>query len=232
MKYLISLVLGLVTGLLIGAVLLIFNPTIKTSGLSPLEVSGQSLMRLSYSGVTEATIAYTNNGESSARPFPTRILQLWEAPIRKSDVMLTRLKDATGDFAGLGIKFMSDSESSNIVNGEALVESAWHIVLPGHGSLFISQTENYWSYLKDVVLPAHLSSSNSWKGTWNGNITAGPGALGMGRVTGGFGIFAGQSAEAVELLSARAYSSKTGPVALEGVLLMDILLPRGTATAN
>lgn len=222
MKYLIALVLGLASGALLGAALLVFNPTVKSPGLSPLEVNGKSLLRLSYSGVTEASIAYTNNGESAARPYPSRILQLWEAPIRKTDLLVARLQTARGEFAGLGIKFMSDSESSSLVHGQALVDSDWHVVMPGRGTLFVSQSENYWSYLKGVVLPAYRSSAKSWKGVWNGNITAGPGALGTGRVVGGSGEFAGRESEAVEMLSARAYSSRTGPVSLDGTLILDI----------
>ncbi|MEM9688554.1 MAG: hypothetical protein AAF917_03665 [Pseudomonadota bacterium] len=222
MKYLIALLLGFLAGVVIVAALLIYNPTAGTTRLSPLSVSSQSLLQLSYSGVTERSIAHTNNGESAAKPYPAKILQLWEAPVRKTDVKVANLLDARGRPVGFGIKYMSDSEASNLLQGKAIVDSAWHVVLPGRGSFFIEQSENYWGYLRNVVLPAHWSSADSWKGNWTGNTTAGPGALGIARVTGGSGEFIGRTADAVEMISARAYSTRIGPVSLEGNLMIEL----------
>ncbi|MEM9401911.1 MAG: hypothetical protein AAGA44_05375 [Pseudomonadota bacterium] len=222
MKYLIALLLGFLAGVVIVAALLIYNPTAGTTRLSPLSVSSQSLLQLSYSGVTERSIAHTNNGESAAKPYPAKILQLWEAPVRKTDVKVANLLDARGRPVGFGIKYMSDSEASNLLQGKAIVNSAWHVVLPGRGSFFIEQSENYWGYLRNVVLPAHWSSADSWKGNWTGNTTAGPGALGIARVTGGSGEFIGRTADAVEMISARAYSTRIGPVSLEGNLMIEL----------
>ncbi len=222
MKYLIALILGLLTGAALAAIGIVYNPVAKTPGLSPLAVSDQSLMQLNYSAVASSSIAYTNNGESAATPHPQRILQLWEEPIRRTDVMMTPLTTASGEFAGLGIKFMSDSEASRLIEGKALVDSNWYVVLPGQGTFFIEQSENYWGFLKEVVLPAHWSSADSWKGVWNGNVTDGPGALGTGRVHGGHGVFSGVNSEVVESLSAKAYSSRLGPVAMQGSLMIDV----------
>ena len=49
-----------------------------------------------------------------------------------------------------------------------------------------------------------------------------PGALGTGRVYGGSGRFEGLVSEAVETLSAKAYSAETGPVAMEGHLTIEL----------
>jgi hypothetical protein len=123
---------------------------------------------------------------------------------------------------GRCIKFMSDSEQTRIINGEVLVDSAWHILLPERGSLFVSQTENYWNFLRQIVAPAFWSAGDSWKGSWYGNTTVGPGSLGTARVKGGYGDFAGMDSEAVESISARAYSIAEGPVAMDGRLLIDV----------
>ena len=232
MKYLIALVLGLLTGAAIVAALLVYNPTAGSTRLSPLSVSNQSLLQLSYSGVTERNIAYTNNGESAAKPYPAKILQLWEAPVRRTDVKMANLLDARGRPVGFGIKYMSDSEATNILQGKAIVDSAWHVVLPGRGSFFIEQSENYWGYLRNVVLPAHWSAADSWKGNWTGNTTSGPGALGIAKVTGGSGEFAGRTADAVEMISARAYSTRMGPVSLEGNLMIELHAAETVADAS
>jgi len=88
--------------------------------------------------------------------------------------------------------------------------------------LFVEQTENYWNFLRNIVVPAYWSTANHWKGVWNGNMTVGPGALGTAAVSGGTGEFAGLESEAVEAVSASAYSVSQGPVAMDGRLTIDV----------
>ena len=101
----------------------------------------------------------------------------------------------------------------------------WHVYVPGRGTMLVDQVENYWAYLRDIVVPARWSTGNSWKGTFFSILTEGPGALGTGRVSGGSGRYAGMSSEAVESLTARAYSSDLGPVSMDGSLTI-VLSPR------
>ncbi len=221
-KYVAGLLLGTVLGVLVAAALLYFNPLAARNPLSPLSVSKNNILSLGYSGVPTDSIVYTNNGESRVQPHPEKVRELWEAPIRRSEVLLTVLTDSRNNPAGIGIKFSSESERTRLINGEALVDSAWHIHLVERGSLFVEQTENYWNFLRKIVLPAYWSSANHWKGVWNGNMTVGPGALGTAAVTGGTGEFAGLVSEAVEAINASAYSVAQGPVAMEGRLIIDV----------
>ena len=222
MKYLVALLIGMFFGAALTAAVLVYNPLAGTRDLTPLSVSDQTLIQLNYSGVADRSIAYTNDGESTVKPHPAKVLQLWEAPVRRTDAMITMLADSRGRTVGFGVKYMSDSEKSNILGGEALVDSVWHIVMPGRGTLFVEQTENYWDFLRHVVLPSYTSSGDSWKGTWSGNLTAGPGALGTAMVTGGSGEFADRTAEAVESVTAKAYSTSVGPVALDGQIMIEL----------
>ncbi len=224
MKYLIALFLGLSVGAAIFVIALIYSPLNAKVGLSPLSVSNSEVIALSFSGVPSEAIVFTNDGESRLKPFPEKVQQLWEAPVRLSSMMVTTMRDARGSAAGIGIKFSSLSESTRLLQGEAMVDSAWYIYLPGRGSLFIEQTENHWQFVRDVMVPAYRSSANSWKGTWIGDLTAGPGALRTAAVTGGAGSLQGLKMEAVESLLAQAYSLEHGPVAAEGRLLIE--LPR------
>lgn len=222
MKYLVALVLGIAAGGVVALLLLFFNPFMAKAGLSPLAVSGQQQFSLNYSAVPKHAIAYTNDGESRVAPYPDKVLQLWEPPIRQTDVLVTRLLDARNEPAGIGIKFTSRSEDTRILNGEALADSVWFVFLPAEGTLLIAQTENYWRYLRDIVVPAHWRSGNGWKGSWHGTMTSGPGALGTARVHGGSGRFRGIEAEAIETLTAKAYSSADGPVAMNGQLIVEL----------
>jgi hypothetical protein len=222
MKYLVVLVAGLVTGALIAIATLYFNPFASNAGLSPLAVSDRQQISLNYSAVPTDAIVYTNDGESHVQPHPARVLQLWERPIRLTDTLVTVLRDSRNETAGFGVKFSSQSESTRLLNGEALVNSAWYVYLPGEGSMLIEQTENYWPYLRDIVVPAHWSSGDSWRGNWHGTVTFGPNAIGTGAVYGGSGRFTGLQFEAIESLSARAYSAATGPVAMDGQLTIEL----------
>ena len=229
MKYLISLLVGMALGATAFLALLYFNPLTLQNNLSPLSVTEDDLITLHYSAVATDTLIYTNDGESQVAPHPKRVLQLWEQPIRQTVALATVLRDGRKQVAGIGLKISSDSESTNILNGEAIVDSVWHIYLPGRGSLFIEQQENYWTYLRKVVGPAYWSSADNWRGIWNGNLTSGPGALGTSRVVGGSGEFAELDSIGVESLLAKAYSVEQGPVALSAELLIEI--PRLDALA-
>ena len=224
-KYLIALLLGMITGVVLLALLLYFNPLNNPKILSPLSVSQNEVLTLNYSAVAADALVYTNDGESQVEPYPPKVLQLWEATIRKTDAMATVLTDSRNEPVGIGVKFSSASESTDILNGKAMVDSVWHIYLPGQGSFFVYQAEYYWNYLREVVIPAYWSSGDNWRGLWNGHITAGPGALATARVVGGNGEFAGMESDAVESLSAQAYSVDHGPVALDSVLAVEVIDP-------
>lgn len=227
MKYVVSLFIGFVIGVILFAYLVYANPLHPRNNISPLTVSDRTVMVLNYSAVARDALVYTNNGEASVAPKPAKVLQLWEAPIRRTTAMATVLTDSRGRTAGIGVKLSSDSERTSPLQGRALVDSVWHIYLPERGSVFIEQTENYWDYLRNVVVPAYRSSADSWRGDWRGNITAGPTALNTGIVSGGSGDFLGMQGEAVEALIARAYSAETGPVAVDGEISVELAASAG-----
>lgn len=223
MKYGFSLLLGVVTGVVLFCLLLYFNPFAGVQSISPLAMTNHRLLNLSFSSVSGETLILTNDGESVSPPHPAKVLQLWEPTIGKTSAMVVMLTDSRGKPAGIGIKIWSESEKTDILNAKVLVDSVWHIHLPGKGTFLVEQQENYWSYLRDVVIPAHRSSGDSWRGSWSGVMTVGPNALGTARVTGGSGEFAGIETEAVESRTATAFSVAEGPVAMRGDLT--IMLP-------
>lgn len=232
MKYVISLLVGMLTGACIFLALLYFNPLASRGTLSPLSVSDNEVISLSYSAVPKNMMLYTNDGKSQADPHPPKVLQLWESPIKRTNALVTVLADARGQAAGLGIKFSSDSDRTSALNSKALVDSVWHIYMPERGSFFVEQTENYWGYLREIVIPAHWSSADNWRGTWFGNITSGPGPLGIAKVSGGSGEFAELAANAVESLSAKAFSVEQGPVAMTGQLTIELSERKISAAAK
>lgn len=241
MKYVIALVLGFFAGVIIFVAGLIYNPFMADRGLSPLSVTDEEVITLSFSNVPSESIVYTNNGESLQQspltgtlrlwkapvrsvsaPYPAKVLQLWEAPIRSTEAMVTVMRDARNQTAGIGIKFSSDSEKSRLLFGEVIADSVWYLYLPEQGAFFIEQTENYWPFVREVAFPAWRSSANNWRGSWLGNMTAGPGALGTAAVSSGSGRVEGIQMNGVESLSVRAYSADIGLVGAEGRLIIEV----------
>jgi hypothetical protein len=225
MKYIVSLVLGLLTGAALFALGLIYNPFIADRGLSPLSVTDAEVVTLNFANTPADSVVYTNDGESTQAPHPEKVLQLWEAPIRKTSAMVSVMRDARNQVAGIGVKFSSLSESTRLLRGEAIVDSVWYVYLPERGSLFLRQTENYWPFLTEVAFPAWRSSGNNWRGTWLGDLTSGPGALSTAAVSGGSGSFRDLESIGVESLSVRAFSADTGLVSADGRLIIEIPAP-------
>lgn len=222
MKYVLSLVIGLLSGVALFAAGLVYNPFIADRGLSPLSITDAEVITLNFANVPVESIAYTNDGESLQAPHPEKVLQLWEAPIRMTSAMATVMRDGRNQVAGIGVKFMSNSESTRLLNGEAIVDSVWYVYLPEHGSMFIEQTENYFPFIREVAFPAWRSSARSWRGSWFGNLTSGPGALGTATVKGGSGRVDGLSMEAVESMTVQAFSTDTGLVSSAGRLIIEV----------
>lgn len=222
MKYLLVLIVGILVGAALFGVGLAYNPFVGKPGLSPLAVTDLPTVTLTYAGVASDGIVFTNNGESRVSPYPEKVLQLWEAPIRQTSMFAKVMRDGRNQVVGLGIKVSSRSEATRLFAGEALVNSVWYVYLPGRGGMFIEQTENYWGYLREIVFPGYRSSANTWTGTWLGNMTAGPGALATARVSGGSGEFAGMEMLGVESLSVRAWRVDGGPAAAEGQLQIEL----------
>lgn len=229
MKYLASILLGMIVGALVFAAGMYYNPFVEQLAVSPLAVSTGKPLDLSFTAAQRESILYTDHGESKIRTHPDRVAELWEPAIADTRVFVTVLDDSRGNVAGIGIKFATDSERTSLINYDILVDSSWHIYVPGQGTFFVDQVENRWSYLREVVIPARWSSGDNWKGSFFRIMTKGPLALGTARVTGGTGDFAGVSGEAVEALSAQAYSVDGGLVSATGRLTISLENPAGNA---
>lgn len=222
MKFVIAFVLGLLTGALLFVIGLYNNPFVGQPSISPLSVTNDRVVDLSFSAVPADAILYTDHGETIVTPRPERVAELWEPAVRNTTLFVTRLEDSRGGVAGIGIKFRTEAEATRIMQGTALANSAWHVYLKGRGTMLIDQTENYWAYIRDVVIPARMSAGDNWRGSFHRVMTNGPGSLGTARVSGGNGLLAGTTTESIESLTAAGYSSATGPVSMSGSLTIAI----------
>ena len=144
MKYLVSLIVGFLFGAALFVAAFYYNPFVGQSTLSPLAVSDAQLSSLSYSAVVGESILFTNDGESIGQPHPNKVAELWEPTIVDTQLRVVSLLDSRGVPAGVGIKMSSPSERSSLIKSEILVNSVWHLYMPGRGTLAIDQTESFW----------------------------------------------------------------------------------------
>jgi hypothetical protein len=214
-------VAGIAAGVALAALVVYHIPAAQKTP-APVDVGDRGQLSLDFSAVVEDTILYTNDGDSAIAPHPRGALELWEPTIDKTSLLVTTLRNMNGESVGLGIKFVSLSEETKILNGEYLANSVWYVYLPGRGTLLVQQSEDYFEFMRDIVVTAHWSSANSWRGNWRGMLTSGPDPLGNARVYGGSGEFRDVETEAIETLTASAYSAVDGPVAVEGRLLLEL----------
>lgn len=217
MKYIAALIVGILVGIGLFIGLMYANPFAVGQTVSPLAVTNQPIVSLEYSADETSLIFHASRGREGARR-PASAAELWEPTLRNSRVYVVQLADSRGRPAGVAVKFSTDSEKTHLLNSEAVADSVWHAYLPERGTLLASQTEDYWSYLRDIVVQAKLNSAGSWRGAWSGVMTSGPNAIGTGRAMGGSGEFAEREGELVESLNVAAYSADAGPVALRGSL--------------
>lgn len=222
MKYVLSLIAGLLVGVGLVVAAVLANPLAAPGTLSPLEVSSRPQLVLNYSLAPADAIVYTNNGEMRSAPRPDTVQQLREAGISRTYVTVTTMSGGTGETRAIGVKFASLSKSTRLLRNEVMIDSVWHVYVSGGGTFVVGQRENHFGYLRTVVLPAMWSASKQWRGLWRGNVTSGPGLLGTGRFAGGSGEFAGLNADVIESHTVRAYSAESGPVAKEGRLLVEL----------
>ena len=119
-RYLIALLVGLLVGAAAFLALLYYNPLTQKDTLSPLSVSEEEVTILNYSAVAVDSLVYTNDGESTVQPFPERVGELWEASIVDSEMWVTELQNSRGMPVGLGIKFSTRSEQTELIRGDSL----------------------------------------------------------------------------------------------------------------
>ena len=65
---------GMFFGLFAVALWTVYNPFVSEHGLSPLSVTENEVVHLSYSVAAQDSIIHTNDGESRISPYPPKVL--------------------------------------------------------------------------------------------------------------------------------------------------------------
>ena len=183
-----------------------FNPLTSSNDRVPISANSSQALDLRFGSHVSDALAYTNGGFDELPVRPAGIGELWHPTLNGAHAAVHALENSHGAVVGVGVKFLAPSERSRLLTGDILVDSSWNVLLPGTGSFFVDQTENYWPFLRSVALPAMRAEDKRWQGDFETDLTVGPAPTLEGRMIGASGVLRGHRGEAREALAASGYS--------------------------
>ncbi|MEN7342098.1 MAG: hypothetical protein AAAFM81_04115 [Pseudomonadota bacterium] len=168
MKYVLSLLIGVVAGAAVGLLLVLNNPLAGTEDAPPtpsdammLPVTGQgsSVVMQSATGYPWVTTIPSTAREPNIKGSKSAVtVVLTTANGGRDIVYATRIRTLNNDVKPLF--------------GAAGEGSLWHIVVPGKGSLAIYSEDNVWPLIDALLVPFTLG--DAWAGKVDYTSTMGP----------------------------------------------------------
>jgi len=214
MKYVLSLLAGLLAGSALAVAALYFNPLTRQS----VEPAGFPDLAFKFGMAPAATWIATHEEKSKLPVVPAGVPLLWESGIEGSLLTALPLHDASGHFAALGTRIAVPSAATEFLRAGLLVDEYWLISIPGQGTLFMHAVNNEWPLVRDTVVRVDLLRRD-FRGAAVYAPTVGPGAGGAS-VAGLSGSLAGRTGHGRARLALDNYSGSL--VTLTGELHLDL----------
>jgi hypothetical protein len=160
------------------------------------------------------TVAMTAGKYMSMR-VPTGIQPLNEPGIESGLIDMQKMRNQAGEVVGFAAQLQVWASDENGKTKDEY-KTTWTVVLPGRGTLFLSETENPSALFRQLSeLRAKLKT---WKGRIGIQTTTGPAAGGVGLIVGGTGEFEGQKGTFIETDEFTSFDAgETGEKAAKGV---------------
>ena len=214
MKYVLSLLFGLVAGAAAAMALLYFNPLTQRQG----EPAARADRSLGYSMSAADTWLATHDRQIDLPVIPVDVPLLWENGIKGTLLGAMPLRDAGGQVVAYGSRITAPSGASELLRAGVLVDDFWLLSFPGEGSIFVHAVNNEWPLLRDTLVDVDLLGRR-FTGPAHYGPTVGPAAAGA-RVQGLSGSFAGTVGNARERVALETYAGSFAGLA--GELLLDL----------
>ncbi len=207
MRRLIAFLFGLLLG--VGVVLagIWYNPLGRDAIDVPINVTDNALI-LNYDSPISGSVFYVNSGLERLPRNPGSQDALYYPTQRGANVSVHVLKNRRGEPVGLGIKYFALNEASRVLPTSLVADSSWQVAIPGAGSFFIESQENYWPFVRAVLLPAALGDGR-WEGRFSADSTVGPKGTFEANFYGGSGVLAGRRGVASESFELERFSLRT-----------------------
>ena len=214
MKYVLSLIAGLLCGAALAVAALYFNPLTQGSA----EPTGSPDWSRTFGLAPAATWIATHDEKSGLPVVPADVPLLYESGIKGTLLTSLPLHDASGRLAAFGTRISVPSAATEFLRAGLLVDDFWLISIPGQGTLFVHALNNEWPLVRDTFVWVDVLRRN-WSGSGAYAPTVGPAADGAS-VTGLSGSLAGRTGHGRER---RALDNYTGSLAaLTGELHLDL----------
>ena len=156
------------------------------------------------------TVAITNNGMNLLAPFPNGIPLFDEPNIQPGLAILAKIRNEQGEVIGFASELEDFPPEGPSPAGELRWKTAWTLVIPGRGSIFLSQIEDVRDLLTLVVWPT-LNSGIPFEGLYTAIHTDGPRRDGRGIIMGGTGDYARLRGSFVEIAQVTGFDPFSTP---------------------
>lgn len=214
MKYVLSLLVGLVAGTAVAGALVYFNPLTRGGSAN----DGGADWVLGYALDNADTWLSTHDNRLELPVVPGDVALLFEAGIRGSMLAAMPLRNAAGDVAAAATRISVPSGDSELLRSGLIVVDYWLVSVPGEGTIFVHAVNNQWPLLRDTVVRVDWLQ-RAWTGPAEYGPTRGP-ERGRAAVLGLTGRYAGARGHARERLSLDSYDGSLAQLA--GELVLDV----------
>jgi len=182
-------VLGLLTGLLLGLALLLLNPITVLQG-KPAPLTG-AVRTFSWAGADYRGLDMTPAGLLGAARISPGLRDFRDPASRYARAEIINLATEGEETPLLAVRLSALARPNSLLRARLGVVTAWNIVWSGERSVMAAGSENFWLPLRDGLWSA-LRGRGFHPGRPLYPLPAVPG-LGVPRLIGGAGEFAGRS---------------------------------------
>lgn len=213
MKYVLSLILGLLLGAATALVGIYFNPL--TQGRAGVKEGFD--WRLDYELTPSQSWLFTHDDRLDLPVVPGNAPLLFEQGIRGTLLAAMPLRGDAGLATAAASRISVPSAETEFLRSGLVVEDHWLISVPGRGTLYVHSLNNQWPLLRDTVVRVDWLRRQFSAGSYD--PTRGPAPEGAD-VIGLSGSFDGARGHAYERLTLASYHGSLET--LTGQLMIDI----------
>ncbi|UCG72228.1 MAG: hypothetical protein JSV45_13410 [Chromatiales bacterium] len=168
-------ILGLLTGMVVTGFALLQDPfsLFESATDTPIDAPAQLVTSSAIGrGLTFYPVGILGFEDAQVEPFA-------DPALRYARLELALLDSGDGGARALAVKLSAPRGDNSLVRGRLVTDSAWNVIWPGHGSLFLAGRDDYRPLLADHLLNA--ASGKGLQGTERPQLmTIAPRLLGSG----------------------------------------------------
>lgn len=143
----LSAILGLACGVVATVALLLLDPVSFFAGAPKLEIDNPSALTIigpAGRGIRQQPAALLGLGDPEGGGFS-------DAGLRHARFQIARLDSADSGAPALAVKMVAVARDNNLLRSDLFMDSAWNLVWPGHGSVFLTGRDDYRPLLADMA---------------------------------------------------------------------------------